>query len=149
MPVAAQPSRPRSSQPDQNAYRTLSDFRYLIRRFLEFSQDAASRTGLPPRQHQALLAIKGMPAGRLPTVGDLAERLRIQHHSAVELVNRLVEARLIVRVHDSQDRRRALLKLTRNAEKRLADLSAAHMNELHALRPALLEILHRVTGPSS
>ncbi len=147
MPATARPSRQRSARPDQNAYRALSDFRYLIRRFLEFSQDAAGRAGLPPQQHQALLAIKGMPVGRLPTVGDLAERLRIQHHSAVELVNRLVEARLIVRVHDSHDRRRALLKLTRNAEKRLADLSATHMEELHSLRPALLEILHRVSEP--
>jgi hypothetical protein len=63
----------------------LSDFRYLIRRFLEFSQIAAHGTGLTSRQHQALLAIKGFPSDGSPTMGELAERLRIQPHSAAEL----------------------------------------------------------------
>jgi DNA-binding MarR family transcriptional regulator len=93
------------------------------------------------------LAIKGFPRDDSPTVGNLAERLRIQHHSAVELVDRLAEAGLIMRVHDPQDRRRVLLALTETAEARLADLSAIHLQELQALRPALLEILDRVGGP--
>jgi DNA-binding MarR family transcriptional regulator len=138
----------RSSRPlDRADYRMLADFRYLIRRFLEFSQSAAGRAGLTARQHQALLAIKGFPRNGSPTVGDLAERLRIQHHSAVELVDRLAEAGLIVRSHDPQDRRRVLLALTAAAEERLAGLSAIHLQELQALRPALLEILGRVGGP--
>ena len=144
------PARSRMSQPEQldrADYRTLSDFRYLIRRFLEFSQMAAGRAGLTARHHQALLAIKGFPRDDSPTIGDLAERLRIQHHSAVELVDRLEEAGLIVRAHDPQDRRRVLLELTPAAEKLLASLSAIHLEELHALRPALLEILDRAGGP--
>jgi DNA-binding MarR family transcriptional regulator len=136
-----------STQLTREDYRTLSDFRYLIRRFLEFSQMAAGRVGLTPRQHQVLLAIKGFPRDDSPTVGDLAERLRIQHHSAVELVDRLVEAGLIERTHDPQDRRRVLLGLTRTAEELLASLSAIHLEELHSLRPALLEILNRAGGP--
>ncbi|HZU90758.1 MAG TPA: MarR family transcriptional regulator [Stellaceae bacterium] len=136
-----------TTQLDREDYRTLSDFRYLIRRFLEFSQMAAGRVGLTPRQHQVLLAIKGFPRDDSPTVGDLAERLRIQHHSAVELVDRLAEAGLIVRTHDPQDRRRVLLGLTETAEELLASLSAIHLAELHALRPALLEILNRAGGP--
>lgn len=127
-----------------DAYRTLADFRYLIRRFLEFSSSAARAAELTPRQHQALLAIKGFPAERSPSVGQLAKRLMIQHHSAVELVDRLVEAGLIVRSHDSQDRRRVLLQLTDAAEDRLAELSAVHLEELQRLQPALLEILRRV-----
>src|SRR4051794_27641449 len=104
IPIAEPPSRP-----DRQDYRALSEFRYLIRCFLEFSKVAADGIGLPSRQHQALLAIKGFPVDRSPTLGELAERLKIQPHSAVELVDRLAEAGLIERRHDPQDRRRVLL----------------------------------------
>ena len=122
-------------------YRRLSEFRYLIRRFSAFSEAAATRAGLTKRQHQALLAIKGAREGTLPTVGYLAERLQIQHHSAVELVDRLKEAGLIVREQDPDDRRRVRLELTRVAEACLAELSASHLQELHRIGPALLAIL--------
>lgn len=135
---AAPPGRP-----TQQDYRLLADFRYLIRRFLEFSEVAADGKGLTSRQHQALLAIKGFPGDCGPTIGQLAERLRIQHHSAVELVNRLVEAGLIVRAHDPDDRRRVLLALTDSGEDHLFQLSAIHLEELQRLRPALQQILDR------
>jgi DNA-binding MarR family transcriptional regulator len=122
-------------------YRTLSQFRYLLQRFLAFSQDAARDAGLTPRQHQALLAIKGFPQPESVTIHDLAERLGIRHHSAVELVDRLVEAGLVRRAADAADGRRVLLRLTPAAERRLAALSAAHLQELQRLRPALQEIL--------
>jgi len=122
-------------------YRLLSEFRYLIRCFLEFSETAAVRAGLTARQHQALLAIKGIREDAAPTIGYLAERLRIQHHSAVELVDRLVEAGLVVRVPDPGDRRRVRLELTVLAERHLTELSASHLAELKRMRPALLEIL--------
>ena len=128
---------------DQRDYRQLSEFRYLIRCFLEFSEAAAVRAGLTPRQHQALLTIKGAPEDAPATIGYLAERLRIRHHSAVELVDRLVEAGLITRQHDPQDRRRVRLKLTRTSEAKLAKLSASHLAELSRLRPALLDLLGR------
>jgi DNA-binding MarR family transcriptional regulator len=124
-------------------YRMLSDFRYLIRSFLHFSAVAAHSIGLPSRQHQALLAIKGFTGNRSPTLGQLAERLKIQHHSAVELVDRLAEAGLIVRSHDPGDRRRVLLLLTQRAEHHLSALSKIHQDELRRLRPALHEILSR------
>lgn len=126
---------------NQREYRRLSEFRYLIRCFLEFSEDAAARAGLTSRQHQALLAIKGIAEKAIPTVGYLAERLRVRHHSAVELVDRLVEAGLIIREHDADDRRRVRLKLTDTAEALLRRLSASHLDELHRIRPALLELL--------
>lgn len=129
-----------------DAYRTLADFRYLLRRFLDFSVEAARSAALTPRQHQALLQIKGFSGGALPSVGDLAQRLIVQHHSAVELVDRLAEAGLIVRVPHAHDRRRVLLRLTEAAEDRLAELAAAHLEEIRRLRPALLEILERVEG---
>src|ERR1700692_3474102 len=72
-------------------YRALAEFRYQIRRFLQFSAEAARQYGLEPQQHQPLLAVKGPPDDVRPTIGELAERLQIQHHSAVELVDRLAE----------------------------------------------------------
>lgn len=131
----------RARKPSRRDYRLLSEFRYLIRCFLEFSQVAAARAGLTARQHQALLAVKGVREDSLPTVGYLAERLRIQHHSAVELVDRLEEAGLIRREPDASDRRRVRLELTDAAERRLALLSSSHLAELRRLRPALLDIL--------
>jgi DNA-binding MarR family transcriptional regulator len=124
----------------------LADFRYLLRRFLTFSRKAAESAGLTSRQHQALLAIKGFGGDGQPTVGELAERLCVRHHSAVELLDRLVESGLIVRTHDLRDRRRVLLALTEAAERHLSGLSAVHMEELHRLRPALQEILDRTHG---
>ncbi|WP_158926837.1 MarR family winged helix-turn-helix transcriptional regulator [Acidisphaera sp. S103] len=129
---------------DRQDYRMLSDFRYVIRHFLKFSQDAAQDHGLTTRQHQALLAIKGFPGDNPPTIGELAERLAIQHHSTVELVDRLAEAQLILRTHDTEDRRRVLLGLTKAAEDHLARLSASHLEELHRLRPTLQRILDQV-----
>ena len=122
-------------------YRTLAGFRHLLRSFLGFSEEAAREAGLAPQQHQALLAIKGFPGGEAVTIHDLAAQLCIRHHSAVELVDRLEGSGLVVRRHDHSDRRRVLLSLTEAAEARLADLSAAHLEELRRLRPALLEVL--------
>lgn len=127
----------------QADYQRLSEFRYLIRCFLEFSQIQARDAGLTPRQHQALLAIKGFPGGGPVTVGDLAERLRIRHHSAVELVDRLCEAGLVARNQDKDDHRRVLLQLTLRADDHLADLSAAHLDELSRIEPMLKRLLLR------
>lgn len=125
-------------------YRLLAEFRYLLRGFLRFSEAAAMRAGLTARQHQALLAIKGRAADVVPGIGYLAERLGIQHHSAVELVDRLVEAGLLARRPDPRDRRRVALQLTPAAEQRLAGLSSSHLAELNRMRPALLDILRQV-----
>lgn len=136
--IAAPSATPSLSQAD---YRALSQFRYLIRCFLEFSQDAARDVGLTPRQHQALLAIKGFPADRPVTIGDLAERLRIRHQTAVELVDRLSEGGLARRAPDPSDQRRMLLSLTELADDLLEKLSAAHLDELARIKPSLKEIL--------
>ncbi|WP_315920067.1 helix-turn-helix domain-containing protein [Mesorhizobium sp. SP-1A] len=127
----------------QADYQALSEFRYLIRRFLEFSQNAARTVGLQPRQHQALLAIKGYPGGGPVAIGDLAERLRIRHHSAVELVDRLCEAGLVERRHDKEDQRRVFLALTRQADDHLHRLSAVHLDELSRIEPMLTKVLSR------
>ncbi|MGX5827516.1 MarR family winged helix-turn-helix transcriptional regulator [Mesorhizobium sp. 43Arga] len=141
-------TQPKKSRPtiELADYQRLSEFRYLIRRFLEFSQLQAEDAGLTPRQHQALLAIKGYPGGGPVTVGDLAERLRIRHHSAVELVNRLSEAGLVTRDQDKDDHRRVLLRLTERADDCLAELSAAHLDELSRIEPMLRRLLDQGRG---
>jgi len=125
----------------QGDYSALAEFRYQLRCFLEFSEEEARRVGLTPRQHQAILVIKGYGRGRPITVGDLAERLRIRHHSAVELANRLCESGLVIRLQDSDDQRRVLLGLTAEAETHLAELSAAHLDELSRIEPTLRQAL--------
>ena len=109
----------------------------MLARFLAFSATAAKAAGLAPRQHQALLAVKGSPGGAPMTVGDLAARLGIPHHSAVELVDRMVRSGYLRRRSDPSDRRRASLTLTASAERVLASLSAAHRAELHRIAPLL------------
>ncbi|GAC1426463.1 MAG: hypothetical protein PVS3B3_33200 [Ktedonobacteraceae bacterium] len=71
-------------------YQALAEFRYSIRRFLRFSEDVAYAADLEPQQHQLLLAIKGLPEGRRATVGELAVRLQLKHHSTVDSFNSLI-----------------------------------------------------------
>lgn len=131
----------------QADYAALAEFRYLIRRFLEFSEDAAKRAGLTPRHHQALLVIKGYGRGQPISVGDLAERLRIRHNTAVGLADRLSKNGLVIRSQDESDQRRVLLSLTSLAETHLAELSSAHIAELARLKPLLEEVLTTRRNP--
>lgn len=129
-------------------YQTLSQFRYLLRRFAAFSEDAAGRAGLTAQQHQALLTIKGFPGRERVTVGELAERLNIRHHSAVGLVDRLTTRGLVRRRTDEADRRQVWLELAGRAETLLAKLSLAHRDELRRLAPLLRELLKQLRGRS-
>jgi DNA-binding MarR family transcriptional regulator len=122
-------------------YRALSEFRYQIRKFLHFSQQIAADAGLEPRQHQLLLAVKGLPEGRHPRIADLAERLQIRHHSAVELVNRLAAQDYVERHRGGTDRREVLISLTFKGEKILRQLSLHHRAELRTQGPALVAAL--------
>ncbi len=130
-------------------YQLLAEFRHLLARFLAFSAEAAHEAGLAPRQHQALLAIKGYPGGAPVTVGDLAARLGIRHHSAVGLVDRLVDSGYLVRRADAKDRRRAILSLTAAGEKALAGLSSAHRAELQRIAPLLGPLLSELGDDST
>jgi DNA-binding MarR family transcriptional regulator len=93
-------------------YALLAELRYQIRRFLQFSEQASRALGLQPQQHQLMLTLKGLPKNIRPRVGELAERLQIKHHSAVELINRLSAGGYIRRHRAGQDRREVLLTLT-------------------------------------
>ena len=122
-------------------YQALAEFRYQLRRFLRFSEEAARSVGLEPQQHQLLLALKGLPEGRAATVGELAERLQIQHHSTVELINRMAERGLIERSRDENDQRRVNIHLTANGDEVLRKLSLLHQEELRTTGPALVRTL--------
>ena len=126
-------------------YQALAEFRYQIRRFLRFSEDAARAVGLEPQQHQLLLAVKGMPGGPTARIGDLAERLQIRHHSAVELVDRM-EARGLVSRSVGEDRREVHVELTTRGEAILGILTVPHKRELRRAVPALVASLQTVGG---
>ena len=127
-------------------YRALAEFRCQLRCFLRFSEQAARGAGLEPQQHQLLLALKGMPAGMAPTIGALAERLQVRHHSAVELVDRMEARGLVRRVHAGADRRQVLVRLTPRGERILPRLSLAHRAELRSVAPVLLCALEELVG---
>ena len=122
-------------------YQALAEFRYGLRKFLAFSETAAGGAGLTTQQHQALLVVKALGGERGVTVGLLSERLLIRQHSAVELVDRLERGGLVGRGSDPADKRRVLVSLTEDGESRLAALSAAHLEELRTIGPALAAIL--------
>ena len=111
-------------------FQCLAEIRHQIRRYLHAGEVAARMVGLEPRQHQMLLAIKGMPAGVRPNVGEVAERLQIEHHSAVELVNRLATAGYVRREREAGDRREVLVALTAKGNRALADLAEHHLWEV-------------------
>lgn len=129
----------------QSHYESLAALRHALRRFLNFSQEAARRSGLTPQQHQALLAIKGFPGRDYVSITELADRLQLRHHSAVGLVDRLTRARLLRRTPSVADRRRVELRLTAQGEKMIERLSAIHLKELRQLGPELHRLIGSIT----
>ena len=114
-------------------YIALASYRYRLRQFLKFSENAAKSAGLSAKQHQALLSVKGHPESAAITIGELAERLQIAHHSAVGLVNRLTTKRLLIRRGSIADARQVHLAVSASAERILEKLSASHKEELQRL----------------
>jgi DNA-binding MarR family transcriptional regulator len=128
-------------------YESLAEVRHQIRRFLRFSEGIARAAGLEPHQHQLMLALKGLPQGVRPRVRELAERLQIQHHSTVELVNRLAAGGYVNRERGGLDHREVLLSLTPKGEKVLKELSLHHRAELRMQGPILIAALTRAIEP--
>jgi DNA-binding MarR family transcriptional regulator len=127
-------------------FAAIAAFRYELRRFLAFSEAAAAEVGLPAQQHQALLAIMGQAEKPSPpSIGGLAELLLIAPHTAAELAARMVEAGLVVKTPCLNDRRRAELTLTPKAKALLDRLTAAHLQELKTLEPALARALGKLS----
>ena len=125
--------------------RALAEFRFTLRQFLHFSEEAATRVGLTPQQHQLMLQIAGAPKGTVTAIGYLAERLALRHHSVVELGNRCEEAGLVVRKSDPDNRRHVVLKLTAEGNRILHRLATAHARELDEFGPQLAKALKTFT----
>jgi DNA-binding MarR family transcriptional regulator len=127
-------------------YDALANFRHLLRRFLRFSKDFLRTTGhLNPEQYEALLAIRAFrPPGGL-TISGLSERLQVKHHSAVHLVDRLVERKLVTRETDTRDRRQKHLKLTSKGAALLEKLAAVHRRELRERSGEMITALKRLS----
>ena len=134
-----------SADLDPSEYRKLEEFRFQIRRFLAFSEKAARDSGIEPHQHQALLALMATPAQALPTIGHLAERLLLKHHSAVELVDRMQMLDLVTREANPEDARQVLVKLTTKGRRILHRLSLGHRVELEETGPRLAAALRAIS----
>jgi DNA-binding MarR family transcriptional regulator len=128
------------------SYRQLAAFRYEMRKFLSFSEQAARNAGIEPQQHQLLLAIRGLPSGLRPTIGTVAERLCIQHHTAVGLVDKLEGHGLLERERGTSDRREVLLRLTPEGEAILRRLSTLHQQQLIVVGPAMVGALSAIVA---
>jgi DNA-binding MarR family transcriptional regulator len=131
---------------EEERIRALAEFRCTLRQFLHFSEEAATRAGLTPQQHQLLLQIAGAPKGVVTSIGYLAERLALRHNSVVELGSRCEEAGLVERGSDPGNRRHVVLRLTAEGNRILRGLSEAHGRELHDLGPKLVAGLGVFTG---
>lgn len=125
----------------QNCMRSLEEFRYRIRRFLDFSRRAARAAGLAPQQHQLLLALAGGPPGTDSRIRLLAERLFLNHNSTVELVNRLERRRMVQRVREPHDLRQVGVRITPRGARVLARLTRPHLAELRTAGPELVRAL--------
>jgi DNA-binding MarR family transcriptional regulator len=124
-------------------YELLAAFRYALRKFLGFSEDAAIENGISAQQYQVLLAIEGFPGRNWVTMGELAEQMRIAHHSAVGMVDRMEGLGLLKRVSSEQDRRRVHVSVTRKGRDILEKLYRIHRTELRSVGPQLAALLQK------
>jgi len=125
-------------------YQALAEFRYQIRSFLHFSEEQVRAHGLEPQQQQLLLAIRGLPDGALASVGELAGRLRLKHHSVGELIDRLEKQGYVERAGSHEDRRQVIVRLTASGSNVLHQLSVAHHQELETAGPELAKALRSI-----
>lgn len=122
-------------------FRKQAEFRYHLRRFLRASEIHAKAHGLEPHQYQLLLAIKGLPPDCTPNISALAERLQIEQHSAVELVDRSVSKGVVERFRDGADKRKVFLRLTEEGERIVVEIAMRNRQELVNSLPAFMEFL--------
>ena len=123
--------------PTDAQYQRLLAFRTALRHFDQWSREAAEAHGLTHAQHQLLLAVRGYAGAEGPTIGDVAESLLVQHHTATGLVDRAQESGLVERHRDAVDARRVRLRLTPDGEAALRSLTTVHLAELGRLGPLL------------
>ena len=138
--TASSADEPADIEPSKAEYEAIANFRYVIRRFLRFSEQAARREGVTPQQHQLLLTIKGFPGRDYATISELAHRLQMRQHSVVGLVDRTEALGLVRRRQGTEDRRQVFVSLTAAGDEKLHRLSAQHRRELQNMREELLQV---------
>ncbi len=144
MPVSLEQTGAVLNSVTQADFQCLAEFRFQLRRFLNFSNAAAEEAGVRPQQYQLLLCVSGMPDELEPTIAHVASRMMLKHNSAVELVDRTNEQGRLRRAADPVDHRRILLRVTAQGERLLASLAAYHLEELDQAGPELIRALRRV-----
>ena len=127
-------SRAKAQAAAENVVRDLARFRYALRKFLRFSENAARQCGVTPQQHQLMLGVAGFTGRSSATVSELAEFLQERHHSVVELIERAVQNGLVQRTQDTSDRRVVNVSLTQNGQKILSELATLHHEETKRIR---------------
>jgi DNA-binding MarR family transcriptional regulator len=125
-------------------YQALAEFRYQLSGFLRRRRGAAQDAGIEPQQYELLLAVKGLPPNKKPTIKQIAEQLRLQHHSTVELTTRLVNRGLVKRERSRDDRRSVLLSVTREGQRVLDEVVQFSLEQLRQEAPELLKTLARL-----
>ena len=125
-------------------YQALAEFRYQLASFLRRRRHAAIDAGLEPQQYELLLAIRGLPKDKKPSIKQIAEQLKLQHHSAVELTSRLVKRGLVRRERSREDRRSVLLSLTRKGDQAVSKVVLYSLDQLQKEAPDLLKSLGRL-----
>lgn len=123
--------------PTRLDFENLLAFRVALRRFQRWSEDQAAAVGLTHVQHQLLVAIKGHPGDVPPSVGQIADYLLLQSHSAVGLVDRAEAAGFVRRSPDPGDGRVARVQLTATGDRLVTELTEAALAEMHKLAAAL------------
>jgi DNA-binding MarR family transcriptional regulator len=136
-PAAVEDEGAGSAALTKQDFEALARFRFGIRRYLRFSEEAVRSHGVTPQHYQLLLALKGFPRRDWATVRELAERLQLRHHSVVELVNRAQGQGLVARAPDPDDARVVRVLLTGHGEQVLARLSVLHRDELRRMGATL------------
>lgn len=135
-----------SIRPNDEDFRNNLRFRVTLRRFLRWSEEQANSVGLTPAQHQLLVAIKGHPGPEPPAVGELADYLLLQSHSAGGLVDRTEAGGFVRRRPDNNDARVVRVELTEKGDRLVTELTEAHLAELHNLVTMLAEFLPGTAG---
>ncbi|KQP13538.1 MarR family winged helix-turn-helix transcriptional regulator [Pseudorhodoferax sp. Leaf267] len=123
----------RNPSVDKKRYEALSDFRFRLRSFLRFSEDAARDEGITVLQYQLMLHTQGFEGREWATVSEIAERLQAQPHGVVALVSRCEEAGLVQRRPSQVDRRQVEVHLLPAGRKKLARLATLHADQLAEL----------------
>jgi DNA-binding MarR family transcriptional regulator len=129
-------------------YQALSDFRYHLRRFLRIREVAARAAQIEPQQYLLLLHVKGIEGREPATIRALADRLQIQHHGVVQLIDRPAARRMVQRQRGEADRRHVVVGLLPRGQAVLARLAAHSVAELETDGPALVSSLERLLTKS-